>query len=170
MAGTGRQAKKLKKEIADAPQEMAKAAMLGGVGIPLVAGLMQKKAQDEESLKHVTSLMDSMRKDARMPEAANGEMMARLIADKQQQEAALNNMMDGIKNTGLLGDVRGKSGDALYMAYADSLKIAREVIKNRTASLADLIKEQEALDDSVKVAKERLNNVLTVQGVQEKLI
>lgn len=160
--------KKLKKEIADAPQEMAKAAMLGGVGIPLVAGLMQKKAQDEESLKHVTSLMDSMRKDARMPEAANGEMMARLIADKQQQEAALNNMMDGIKNTGLLGDVRGKSGDALYMAYADSLKIAREVIKNRTASLADLIKEQEALDDSVKVAKERLNNVLTVQGVQEK--
>lgn len=38
-------------------------------------------------------------------------------------------MMEGIKNTGLLGDVRGKSGDALYIAYAEALKIAREVIK-----------------------------------------
>jgi len=160
--------KKLEKEIADAPKEMTKAVMLGGVGVPLVAGLVQKKAQDEETLKHVTSQMDSMRKDARMPEATNGEMMARLIADKQQQEAALNKMMEGIRNTGLLGDVRGKSGDALYVAYAEVLKIAREVIKNRTASLADLIKEQEAMDESVKVAKERLNNVLTVQGVQAK--
>ena len=125
--------KKLKKAIADAPQEMAKAAMLGGVGIPLVAGLVQKKSQDEENLKHVTALMDGMRKDAKMPSATNGEVMARLIAEKQQQEAALNNMMEGIKNTGLLGDVRGKSGDALYIAYAEALKIAREVIKNRTA-------------------------------------
>lgn len=73
--------------------------------------------------------MDGMRKDASMPSATNGEMMARLIAEKQQQEAALNSMMEGIKNTGLLGDVRGKSGDALYMAYADALKVAREVIK-----------------------------------------
>lgn len=112
--------------------------------------------------------MDGMRKDASMPSATNGEMMARLIAEKQQQEAALNNMMEGIKNTGLLGDVRGKSGDALYMAYADALKVAREVIKNRTASLADLFKEQEALDEAVTTAKERLNNVLTVQGVQAK--
>ena len=160
--------KKLEKEIADAPKEMAKAAMLGGVGIPLVAGLQQKKNQDEETLKHVQALMDGMRKDASMPSATNGEMMARLIAEKQQQEAALNNMMEGIKNTGLLGDVRGKSGDALYMAYADALKVAREVIKNRTASLADLFKEQEALDEAVTTAKERLNNVLTVQGVQAK--
>ena len=160
--------KKLEKEIADAPKEMAKAAMLGGVGIPLVAGLQQKKNQDEETLKHVQALMDGMRKDASMPSATNGEMMARLIAEKQQQEAALNSMMEGIKNTGLLGDVRGKSGDALYMAYADALKVAREVIKNRTASLADLFKEQEALDEAVTTAKERLNNVLTVQGVQAK--
>lgn len=160
--------KKLEKEIADAPKEMAKAAMLGGVGIPLVAGLQQKKNQDEETLKHVQALMDGMRKDASMPSATNGEMMARLIAEKQQQEAALNNMMEGIKNTGLLGDVRGKSGDALYMAYADALKVAREVIKNRTASLADLFKEQEALDEAVTTAKERLNNVLAVQGVQAK--
>lgn len=112
--------------------------------------------------------MDGMRKDASMPSASNGEMMARLIAEKQQQEAALNSMMEGIKNTGLLGDVRGKSGDALYMAYADALKVAREVIKNRTASLVDLFKEQEALDEAVTTAKERLNNVLTVQGVQAK--
>ena len=142
--------------------------MLGGVGIPLVAGLQQKKNQDEETLKHVQALMDGMRKDASMPSATNGEMMARLIAEKQQQEAALNNMMEGIKNTGLLGDVRGKSGDALYMSYADSLKIAKDVIDNRSKALSELIKDQEALDESVKVAKERLNNVLTVQGVQAK--
>lgn len=158
--------KKLEKEIASAPGEMAKAAMLGGVGVPLVAGLKQKKTQDEENLKNVQSLMDSMRKDARMPEATNGEMMARLVAEKQQQEAALNKMMEGIRNTGLLGDVRGKSGDALYIAYAETLKVARDVIKNRTASLVDLFKEQEILDDSVAAAKERLNNVLAVQGVQ----
>lgn len=79
---------------------MAKAAMLGGVGIPLVAGLQQKKNQDEETLKHVQALMDGMRKDASMPSATNGEMMARLIAEKQQQEAALNNMMEGIKIRG----------------------------------------------------------------------
>lgn len=160
--------KKLKKEIADAPQEMAKAAMLGGVGIPLVAGLQQKKNQDEETLKHVQALMDGMRKDAKMPSATNGEVMARLIAEKQQQEAALNNMMEGIKNTGLLGDVRGKSGDALYIAYAEALKIAKDVIDNRSKALSELIKDQEALNESVKVAKERLNNVLTVQGVQAK--
>lgn len=160
--------KKLEKEIASAPGEMAKAAMLGGVGVPLVAGLQQKKNQDEETLKHVTALMDGIRKDARMPEATNGEMMARLIAEKQQQEAALNKMMEGIRNTGLLGDVRGKSGDALYIAYAETLKIAGEIINNRTASLADLFKEQEALDETVKTAKERLNNVLAVQGVQAK--
>lgn len=160
--------KKLEKEIADAPTEMAKASLLGGVGVPLVAGLKQKKNQDEETLKHVTALMEGMRQDARMPEATNGEMMARLAAEKQQQEAALQKMMESIRNTGLLGDVRGKSGDALYIAYADALKVARDVIKNRTASLADLFKEQEALDESVATARERLNNVLTVQGVQAK--
>lgn len=158
--------KKLEKEIASAPGEMAKAAMLGGVGVPLVAGLVQKKAQDEENLKNIQALMDGMRKDANMPGATNGDMTARLAAEKQQQEAALQKMMDGIKNTGLLGDVRGKSGDALYVAYADALKVARDVIKNRTASLADLFKEQEALDEAVTTAKDRLKNVLTVQGAQ----
>lgn len=157
---------KLKKEIDEAAGKMAKAAMLGGVGVPLVAGLVQKKTQDEENLKDVQARMDAMRKDARMPGATNGDMIARLAMEKQQQEAALNKMMDGIRNTGLLGDVRGKSGDALYIAYADALKVARDVIKNRTASLADLFKEQETLDDSVAAAKERLKNVLTVQGVQ----
>lgn len=159
---------KLQKEVDGAAAEMAKASLLGGVGVPLVAGLRQKKEQDEENLKHVKALMDGMRKDAKMPEATNGEMMARLVAEKQQQDAALNKMMEGIKNTGLLGDIRGKSGDALYIAYADALKVARDVIKNRTASLADLFKEQEALDESVATAKERLNNVLAVQGVQAK--
>ena len=160
--------KKLEKEIASAPGEMAQAAMLGAVGIPLMAGLKQKKAQDEETLKDVQARMDAMRKDARMPGATNGDMIARLAMEKQQQEAALNKMMEGIRNTGLLGDVRGKSGDALYIAYADALKVARDVIKNRTASLADLFKEQEALDEAVTTAKDRLKNVLTVQGVQAK--
>ena len=158
--------KKLEKEIADAPGEMAKASLLGGVGVPLVAGLRQKKAQDEENLKHVTALMEGMRQDAKMPEATNGEMMARLIAEKKHQEAALNKMMEGIRNTGLLGDVRGKSGDALYIAYAETLKVARDVIEQRVETLAELFKEQEALDADVATAKERLNNVLTVQGIQ----
>ena len=56
----------------------------------------------------------------------------------------------------------------MYIAYAETLKIAGEIINNRTASLADLFKEQEALDETVKTAKERLNNVLAVQGVQAK--
>lgn len=157
---------KLQKEVDGAAAEMAKASLLGGVGVPLVAGLRQKKAQDEETLKHVTALMDGMRKDAKMPEATNGEMMARLAAEKQQQEAALNKMMEGIRNTGLLGDVRGKSGDALYIAYADTLKMAKDLIEDRAATLAELFKEQETLDESVATARERLNNVLTVQGVQ----
>lgn len=158
--------KKLEKEIDEAAGKMAQAAMLGGVGVPLVAGLVQKKAQDEENLKNVQALIDGMRKDASMPSATNGEMMARLIAEKQQQEAALNKMMEGIRNTGLLGDVRGKSGDALYIAYADTLKAAKDLIENRAATLAGLFKEQKTLDDSVAAAKDRLKNVLTVQGVQ----
>lgn len=158
--------KKLEKEIDEAAGKMAQAAMLGGVGVPLVAGLVQKKAQDEENLKNVQALIDGMRKDASMPSATNGEMMARLIAEKQQQEAALNKMMEGIRNTGLLGDVRGKSGDALYIAYADTLKAAKDLIENRATTLAGLFKEQKTLDDSVAAAKDRLKNVLTVQGVQ----
>lgn len=158
--------KKLKKEIASAPGEMAKAAMLGGVGVPLVAGLKQKKTQDEENLKNVQTRMDAMRKDARMPGASNGDMIARLAAEKQQQEAALNKMMDGIRHTGLLGDVRGKSGDALYIAYAEGLKMAQSVIFQRIDTLEALFKEQETLDEAVTTAKARLKNVLTVQGVQ----
>lgn len=157
---------KLKKEIDEAAGKMAKAAMLGGVGVPLVAGLQQKKSQDEENLKDVQARMDAMRQDARMPGATNGDMIARLAVEKQQQEAALNKMMDGIRHTGLLGDVRGKSGDALYIAYADALKTAKDLIENRAATLAGLFKEQETLDDSVAAAKERLKNILTVQGVQ----
>ncbi len=157
---------KLKKEIDEAAGKMAQAAMLGGVGVPLVAGLKQKKVQDEETLKDVQARMDAMRKDARMPGATNGDMISLLAAQKQQQEAALQKMMDGIRNTGLLGDVRGKSGDALYIAYADTLKAAKDLIENRAATLAGLFKEQETLDDSVAAAKERLKNVLTVQGVQ----
>lgn len=160
--------KKLKKEIDEAAGKMAKAAMLGGVGVPLVAGLQQKKSQDEENLKDVQTRMDAMRKDARMPGATNGDMITLLAAQKQQQEAALNKMMEGIRNTGLLGDVRGKSGDALYIAYADTLEAAKDLIENRAATLAGLFKEQETLDDSVAAAKERLKNVLTVQGVQAK--
>lgn len=159
---------KLKKEIDEAAGKMSQAAMLGGVGIPLIAGLQQKKSQDEETLKDVQARMDAMRKDVNMPGATNGDMTARLAAEKQQQEAALNKMMDGIKNTGLLGDVRGKSGDALYVAYADTLKAAKDLIENRAVTLAGLFKEQETLDDSVAAAKDRLKNVLTVQGVQAK--
>lgn len=159
---------KLKKEIDEAAGKMAQAAMLGGVGVPLVAGLQQKKTQDEETLKNVQARMDAMRKDANMPGATNGNMTARLAAQKQQQETALNKMMENIKNTGLLGDVRGKSGDALYVAYAETLKAAKDLIENRTATLAELFKEQSTLDDSVTVARERLQNVLTVQGVQAK--
>lgn len=157
---------KLQKEVDGAAAEMAKAAMLGGVGVPLVAGLQQKKSQDEETLKHVIALMDGMRQDANMPDATNGEMMARLTAAKQRQEDALNKMMEGIKNTGLLGDVRGKSGDALYIAYAEGLKMAQSVIFQRIDTLEALFKEQDALDESVATAKERLKNVLTVQGIQ----
>lgn len=158
--------KKLKKEIDEAAGKMAQAAMLGGVGVPLVAGLQQKKNQDEETLKDVQARMDAMRKDARMPGATNGDMTARLAAEKQQQEAALQKMMDGIRNTGLLGDVRGKSGDALYVAYSEALKLAKNLIENRAATLATIIKEQESLNESVTVARERLQNVLTVQGAQ----
>lgn len=160
--------KKLEKEIASAPGEMAKAAMLGGVGVPLVVGLVQKKTQDEKNLKDVQARMDAMRKDARMPGATNGDMIAHLAMEKQQQETALQKMMDGIRNTGLLGDVRGKSGDALYIAYAEGLKMAQSVIFQRIDTLEALFKEQETLDDSVAAAKERLKNVLTVQGVQAK--
>lgn len=158
--------KKLKKEIDEAAGKMAQAAMLGGVGVPLVAGLQQKKNQDEETLKDVQARMDAMRKDANMPGATNGDMTARLAAEKQQQEAALQKMMEGIKNTGLLGDVRGKSGDALYVAYTEALKMAQSVIYQRMDTLEGFLKEQAALDESVTVARERLQNVLTVQGAQ----
>ncbi|MBS5508905.1 MAG: hypothetical protein KHX31_09735 [Akkermansia sp.] len=159
---------KLQKEVDGAAAEMAKAAMIPVAGAAIVKGLQQKKAQDEENLKNVKARMDSMRQDANMPEASNGEMVARLAAEKQQQEAALDKMMDAIKNTGLLGDVRGKSGDALYIAYAEGLKMAQSVIFQRIDTLEALFKEQEALDESVATAKDRLKNVLTVQGVQVK--
>lgn len=157
---------KLQKEVDGASAEMAKAAMVPGVGIALIAVLKQKKAQDEETLNSVMAEMDGMRKDYKMPEATNGQMAARLAAEKQKQQAALDKMMEGIKHTGLLGDVRGKDGTALYMAYAKALEMAQSVITNRTEALAALFKEQEALDDSVAVARNRLGNLMRVQRIE----
>lgn len=156
---------KLKKEVEEATATMVGAGMTG-VGLTLLPNLLQKKAQDEENLKSVMAEMDGMRKDYKMPEATDGQMAARLAAEKQQQKAALDKMMQGIKNTGLLGDVRGKDGTALYMAYAKALEMAQSVITNRTEALAALFKEQEALDDSVAVARNRLGNLMKVQRIE----
>lgn len=158
---------KLQEEVDEATATMVKVGITG-VGIALIPGLLQKKAQDEETLNSVMAEMDGMRKDYKMPEATNGQMAARLAAEKKQQQAALDKMMEGIKNTGLLGDVRGKDGTALYMAYAKALEMAQSVITGRAEALTALFKEQGALDDSVAVARNRLGNLMRVQRIEVK--
>ena len=55
-----------------------------------------------------------------------GQVAALLARRAQEARATLDKSMDLIKGTGLVGDLRGKSGDAVYLEYARVL----DVVKN----------------------------------------
>ena len=85
MAGNGSQKEEAEKEIADALKEMAKAPTLS-VASRWWPDCSRKRIR-MKTLKHVWCLlMDGMRKDASMPSATNGDMMARLIAENSSRK------------------------------------------------------------------------------------
>ena len=122
----------------------------------------------KKTLKHVQALMDGMRKDASMPSATNGEMMAPADCRKTAAGSRLEQYDGRHQKYGVAWRRARQVRGCLYIAYAETLKVARDVIEQRVETLAELFKEQEALDADVATAKERLNNVLAVQGVQAK--
>lgn len=168
-AGLVARRKRLKEELEEIDGEKKAAVLMGPVGAALALGLDQKREQRENDLKHVEGLMTGMRKELGLGAGVGDkDVMSRLIEAKKKEGAGLDDMMERIRKTGLVGDLRGKNGDELYVAYAEGLKKAREVIGNRTGVMIRLFAEQAELDRNVADAQERLNEVVMVQDAEVK--
>ena len=95
-----------------------------------------------------------------------GQVAAMLAKRSQDARTALDKSMALIKGTGLLGDLRGKSGDAVYLEYARVLDVAQSVIKNGAKDIEAALKESVAAQDSVDQAGVRLRDLLALHGAQ----
>lgn len=156
----------LEKEIAKADGKMAKTAMVPAASPFLIAALKQKKAQDEESLKSVLAEQQAMAGQYGMQGQDFSKVAAMLAKRSQEARTALDKSMALIKGTGLLGDLRGKSGDAVYLEYARVLDVAQSVIKNGAKDIEAALKESVAAQDAVDQAGERLRDLLALHGAQ----
>lgn len=157
---------------AELEKEIAKAdgKIRGGMFLPIKAAFIpqwqQKKAQDEESLKSVLAEQQTIAGQYGMQGKDFGQVAALLARRSQQARATLDRSMDLIKGTGLLGDLRGKSGDAVYLEYARVLDVAQSVIKNGAKDIETALKESAAAQDGVDRATERLRDLLDIHAAQ----
>lgn len=156
----------LEKELAKSNGNMIKAAALPGVNAPLVAALMQKKAQDEESLKAVLGNQQAMAGQYGMQGQDFGQVAALLAKRSQDARAALDKSMSLIKGTGLLGDLSGKSGDAVYLEYARVLEFAQTFVHRQADGIETAMKESVAAQEAVDRAGARLRDLLALHGAQ----
>lgn len=161
--------KRLKEELEEIDGEKKAAVLMGPAGAALALGLDQKREQRENDLSHVEGLMTGMRGEWGLGAgAADKDVLSRLVKARKKAGEGLDEMMERVRKTGLLGDLRGKSGDELYVAYAEGLKKAKEVIGNRTEVMTKLFTEQADLDREVENAKSRLDKLKVVQDAEVK--
>lgn len=156
----------LEKEISKADGKMAKTAMVPAASPFLIAALRQKKAQDEESLKSVLAEQQAMAGQYGMQGQDFGQVAAVLAKRSQDARTALDKSMALIKDTGLLGDLSGKSGDAVYLEYARVLEFAQTFIHRQADGIEAALKESVAAQDAVDQAGARLRDLLALHGAQ----
>lgn len=84
------------------------------------------------------------------------QVAAVLAKRSQDARTALDKSMALIKDTGLLGDLSGKSGDAVYLEYARVLEFAQTFIHRQTDGIEAALKESVAAQDAVDQAGARL--------------
>lgn len=156
----------LEKEIAKTDGNMIKAAALPVVNTALIAALQQKKAQSEESLKATVADQQAMAGQYGMQGQDFAQVATTLAKRAQDARAALDKSMTLIKGTGLLGDLRGKSGDAVYLEYARVLSVVKDFAKNQGEYIETALKESVSAQDAVERAGERLRDLLALHGAQ----
>ncbi|MCM0684744.1 hypothetical protein NKE62_01105 [Akkermansia sp. Marseille-P9185] len=156
----------LEKEISKADGKMAKTAMVPAASPFLIAALRQKKAQDEESLKSVLAEQQAMAGQYGMQGQDFGQVAAMLAKRSQDARTALDKSMALIKGTGLLGDLSGKSGDAVYLEYARVLSVVKDLANNQGEYIEAALKESVAAQDAVDQAGARLRDLLALHGAQ----
>ena len=156
----------LEKEIAKADGKMAKTAMVPAASPFLISALKQKKAQDEESLKSVLAEQQAMAGQYDMEGQDFSKVAAMLAKRSQEARTALDKSMALIKGTGLLGDLRGKSGDAVYLEYARVLNVVKDLANNQGEYIEAALKESVAAQDAVDQAGARLRDLLALHGAQ----
>lgn len=156
----------LEKEIAKTDGNMLKAAALPVVNTALITALRQKKAQDEDSLKAVVADQQAMAGQYGMQGQDFGQVAAMLAKRSQDARAALDKSMGLIKGTGLLGDLRGKSGDAVYLEYARVLSVVKDLANDQGEYIETALKESVAAQDAVDRAGARLRDLLALHGAQ----
>lgn len=155
----------LEKEIAKDDGKI-RDGMFSPIKAAFIPQWLQKKAQDEESLKSVLAEQQAMAGQYGMEGQDFGQVAAMLAKRSQDARTALDKSMALIKGTGLLGDLRGKSGDAVYLEYARVLDVAQSVIKNGAKDIEAALKESVAAQDSVDQAGVRLRDLLALHGAQ----
>ena len=94
------------------------------------------------------------------------QVAAVLAKRSQDARTALDKSMALIKDTGLLGDLSGKSGDAVYLEYARVLEFAQTFIHRQTDGIEAALKESVAAQDAVDQAGARLRDLLALHGAQ----
>ena len=156
----------LEKELSKSNGNMIMAAALPVVNTSLIAALHQKKAQDEESLKSVLTEQQTIAGQYGMQGKDFGQVAALLARRAQEARATLDKSMDLIKGTGLVGDLRGKSGDAVYLEYARVLDVVKNFLTHNVTDIETALKESAAAQEDVDRATERLRDLLALHAAQ----
>lgn len=95
-----------------------------------------------------------------------GQVAALLARRAQEARATLDKSMDLIKGTGLVGDLRGKSGDAVYLEYARVLDVVKNFLTHNVTDIETALKESAAAQEDVDRATERLRDLLALHAAQ----
>lgn len=155
----------LEKDIAKADGKI-RDGMFSPIKAAFIPQWQQKKAQDEESLKSVLAEQQAMAGQYGMQGQDFGQVAAMLAKRSQDARTALDKSMALIKGTGLLGDLSGKSGDAVYLEYARVLEFAQTFIHRQADGIEAALKESVAAQDAVDQAGARLRDLLALHGAQ----
>lgn len=157
------------KEIQQAIKDQALAAtMLPVIGAPIA--LARKQAEDQARQDYDAAVaaqhefMGAKGMSFNETDKGNEDILKKIV---DQRRTVLDNMLDRIGKTGLIGNLDGKNDDERLAEYVRILQLVQSVMKEDSSRLEEIFLETAALKQQAAEDKERMQRVLQEHQTQK---
>lgn len=157
------------KEIQQAIKDQALAAtMLPVIGAPIA--LARKQAEDQARQDYDAAVaaqhefMGAKGMSFNETDKGNEDILKKIV---DQRRTVLDNMLDRIGKTGLIGNLDGKNDDERLAEYVRVLQLVQSVMKEDSSRLEEIFLETAALKQQAAEDKERMQRVLQEHQTQK---